>query len=86
MGGVVVLLHLFLTWALGGVELSTSRPGIFTAGKEHWDPLNKGIDGPQTWSGGLGDEKYLLPVPGFKKPDFPVGSPVPATDFQIHRP
>jgi hypothetical protein len=36
---------LILIGVLDGIELSTSRPGRFTAGKEGREPLNKSLGG-----------------------------------------
>jgi hypothetical protein len=39
-------LHLFLTLALNGGELLTSRPGLFNPTKEPRYSLNRGLNGP----------------------------------------
>jgi hypothetical protein len=38
-GGVEIYIHIFLTSALVGGELSASRPGRFTPGKETAVPI-----------------------------------------------
>jgi hypothetical protein len=36
------------------------------AKKELQYQLNRRLDGPQTWTGRFGEEKIILPLPGFK--------------------
>ena len=59
--GVEVKLYSFLTSALDGEDWSTSRPGRFIPSEEPLYPLNRGLDGPQSWSGRFGIEKCVLP-------------------------
>jgi len=40
----------------------TSYPGHFSPGKEHGNPLKRRLHGYQTWSGGFGEEKILVPT------------------------
>jgi hypothetical protein len=66
-GGVKIYLHVFLTSALDGGEWSASRPGRFTpGGKSLRYPLERRLDGPQSWSERYGDERNLLTLPGIK--------------------
>ena len=58
-----VQLHSFLTSALDGGKWLTSRPGSLTPRK---DPLNSRLCRTQSRYGRLGENKYLLPLPGFK--------------------
>jgi len=55
--GVEVQLHAFLTAALGGFELSVSRPGRFTLGKSPRYPLERRLGGPQIRCGRGGKNK-----------------------------
>jgi len=50
---------------LDGNEWLISRSGRFTLRKESRYPLNRRLGGPQSHSGRFGEEKYLLPLPGF---------------------
>lgn len=50
-----------LTSTLGGGELLTSCPGIFTLRKEPWDPLIRRLDGLQSQSVCFG-EIFFAPV------------------------
>jgi hypothetical protein len=52
-----------LTSAFDGGKWLTSRPGSFTTRK---DPLNSRLCRSQSWYGRLGENKYLLLLPGFK--------------------
>ena len=62
-----VYLHLFVTFlSAGGCEWSTSRPSHFKPGKEPRYLLNRGLGGPQGWSGRFREEKNVLPLPGFR--------------------
>ena len=64
--GVGLKLHSFLTSALEGEDWSTSRPGRFIPYEEPLYPLNRGLVGPQSWSGRFGIEKYIFPFPEFE--------------------
>lgn len=48
-----VLLYSFLTWAINGVECSTSRPGRFVPRKTTPYPLNRRLGGTHSRSGRL---------------------------------
>jgi hypothetical protein len=50
-GGTDLQIHIFLTSALDGDELSASRPGRFTPprGKSRRYPLDRRLDGPQNY-------------------------------------
>jgi hypothetical protein len=39
-------------------------PAALTPGNSPRHPCDKGLSGPQSWSGGCGEEKILLPLPG----------------------
>jgi hypothetical protein len=41
-------------------------PAALPSGKEHRQPLNMRLDGQQSRSGGLGEEKNILPLLGFE--------------------
>ena len=56
----------FLTSALDGSEWLTSRPHRLIPRKEPRYPLNMRLDGPQSRYGRFGEEKNLLPHPGFE--------------------
>jgi hypothetical protein len=62
-GGVDVYIHTFLTLALAGGEWSASCPGRFTPWERapHY-PLDRRLGGPQSRSGGRGEEKILYPT------------------------
>jgi hypothetical protein len=60
-GGAKEKCHLFLTWALGGGERSTSRRGHFTPRKEPQRPLNSGQVGPKTDLDFLENRKTCFP-------------------------
>ena len=64
------MLHSFLTSALSGGEKSASRPCHFAVGKEPWYPLNRRLDGLQSQSGSLGEEKNVFALPRFKPGPF----------------
>jgi hypothetical protein len=49
-----------------GGEWLTWRPGRFNAWKEPRFLLSRGLDGPQSRSGGFGKERNLLPLPEFE--------------------
>jgi hypothetical protein len=56
-----------LTSALEGGERSASRPGLFTPRKRTpWYPLDKRLGGPQSQSGGGGEEENFQPLPGLE--------------------
>jgi len=57
---------LILTSALDGGEWSTSRPGRFSPGKELQYQLYRRLARSQNQEESLGEEKNLLPVPGFE--------------------
>jgi hypothetical protein len=44
----------FLTLALDGASGQRHAPAVFTPGKGSRCPLNRGLDGPQSWSGHYG--------------------------------
>jgi len=52
-----VILHLFLTLALDGGELSASFPVCFTQGKSPQYPLDRRLHGPHCWYGHVSEEK-----------------------------
>jgi hypothetical protein len=72
-GGVDVLIHIFLTSALVGGELSTSRPGRFTPGERAqgthriggWVDLRAGLDDVE--------KRKFLTLPGLELR--PLGRP-----------
>jgi len=43
------------------------RP-LYPQGMSPWYPLHRKLDGPQSWSGGTGDEKNVQPLPGLEPP------------------
>jgi len=49
-----------------GSEWLTSRPGRFAPGKEPRYTFNGILDGPRFVLGVFGEEKYVLPQPGFQ--------------------
>ena len=59
VGGVEVLLHLFLTSSLGVYEWSALRSGRFIYGKEPRYQWNWRLSGPQSRSGRSEEEKNL---------------------------
>jgi hypothetical protein len=65
-GGVVVEVHVFLTSALAGGELSASRPNRFTAGERA--PGTQWAEGWVGPSAGLGDVEKItfLTLPGLE--------------------
>jgi hypothetical protein len=74
-GGLDVEIHIFLTSALAGAELSASRPGRFTLGERApWYPLDRRLSGPQSRSGRRGDEK-ILDLTGTRTPTPQASSP-----------
>jgi hypothetical protein len=75
-GGVDVYLHIFLTSALAGGEWSASRTSCFTFGEGSPQyPLDMRLGGPQSRSGGCGDEKILHPT-GTQTSTFSVVQPI----------
>lgn len=67
IGDVEVELHIFLTSALYGGELWTSRTGRFNSGKEPRNPLNRRLVGPTA-----GQEKNYFAPGGIRTPDRPA--------------
>lgn len=65
-GGTSLLLHSFLTSALSGGEKLASRPCRFAVGKEPWYPLSRRLDGLQSQSESLREEKNVFALPRFK--------------------
>jgi len=63
-GGGEAKLHLCLTSALDGAEVSTPRLGRFIAGKEPRYPMKRILGGPQRWYGRFGEQKNVLPPVG----------------------
>jgi hypothetical protein len=55
----------FLNSALHGNEWLTSRPDRFTL-KDHRNPLNERLGGPQSQLGRSGEERNMLPLPGIE--------------------
>jgi hypothetical protein len=56
-----------LNLGTNGGEWSASRSSHFTPkGKDPWNPLDRRLGGPQSWSGHSGEEKNSQPLPGFK--------------------
>jgi hypothetical protein len=41
---------------------------LYPQGKSPWYPLNRRLGGPQSWSGGSGEEKNSLPLLGLEPP------------------
>jgi hypothetical protein len=65
-GGTEVQLNSLLTPALDGDVWSASRPGRIVFGKLLLYPLLRNIVGPQSRSGGFGEDKNPLPLPGLE--------------------
>jgi hypothetical protein len=66
-GEVDVQIHVFLTSTVVGRELSASRPGPFTTGKDRRYLLDRSLGGPQSQCGLLGEDNqslYRLNYPG----------------------
>jgi hypothetical protein len=62
-GAVDVKLRIFLTSTQIGGEWSASRPGHFTRRERvSPSPFDRGLGGPQRWSGRRGEEKILNPT------------------------
>jgi hypothetical protein len=51
---------------LDGGGWSVSCLDHFTPGKEPRYPLSRRLGGLQSWSGDFGEEKILMPLPGFE--------------------
>jgi hypothetical protein len=58
-GGVEVQLHAFLTLALDGGERLASRPDRFNSRARAPVPLDRRLGGPQSQSGGGGEEESV---------------------------
>jgi hypothetical protein len=58
---VEVLLHSFLTTAIGGDEWLISHPDRYNLREEPWYPLNRKLVGPQSRSGLFRDEETFYP-------------------------
>jgi hypothetical protein len=72
-GGVEAELHSFLTSVLNGRSSQLHASDVLSSGKEHYYPLNMGLDGHQNQCRCFGGEMKLLPKPGF---DTPILRPV----------
>jgi hypothetical protein len=59
VGGVDVLIHVFLTSTLVGGEWSASRPGCFSPGERAWYSLHTILGGAQNW-------RKFLTIPGLE--------------------
>ena len=57
---------IFLTSALYGGDLLTSRSGRFISGKEYFHPSNARRDGPQKRSARFGKEKNSFALTGIR--------------------
>jgi hypothetical protein len=55
---------------LDGGEWSVSCLIRFTSGKELCYPLYRRLGGLQSWSGQFGEQKNLMPIPGFEPQAF----------------
>jgi hypothetical protein len=60
--GMDVQIHVFLTSALDGDELSVSRPGRFTLVIDPRYPLDRRLVGPQNRAERRGEEKNYVPT------------------------
>jgi hypothetical protein len=56
---VHVYSHIFLTSSLAGCVVSFTPRPLYPRGKSSRYPLNKTLDGPQSWCGRRGEEKIL---------------------------
>jgi hypothetical protein len=69
-GGVEIWLHSFITLAEDGGEwrwgVSLTLWPIYSRGKSTQYPLNRGLCRLQSQSGCCGEEKNILPLPGFE--------------------
>jgi hypothetical protein len=47
---------------------SFTLPPLYPQGKNLWQPLDRRLNGLQSWSGHGGEEKISQPLPGFEPP------------------
>jgi hypothetical protein len=66
IGGVEIQLRSFLTMTLDDGEWLTSRSRRYILRKESRNTLNRRLGGTHSRSGRFGEEKNLLPLPGFE--------------------
>jgi len=69
IGGLEKWFHSFLTSILDTDERLTSCLGHLTPRKETWNPLNRKVGGPQSWSGCFGRRKKSVDLIGFQNQD-----------------